>query len=234
MSNDKQKNLTIKRDEDEVQNILERATSGPVPLLKYKKTKYLLRDLEIPLGTRFYAYCGDWQNGWAKFVGDERVDKGERMGRVADKFYPAERYELGDEDESEWEVDDEGTPRDPWTRQDLLPIENVETGERLLFVTQSFGGRIAIESLCARWGREVKKGVDRGLPIIRLATSTFSTKKYGEIMRPDFPLSGWEFDGGAPAPRDVTPSKKIAPALIEEGPPEADPEDPHNFDDYVR
>jgi hypothetical protein len=216
---------------DAVQNILDIASSGPVPLLKFKKTKFVVRETEIPIGTKFYAYCGDWQRGWIKFVGDERVDDGEQMGRAADKFYPAERDELGDEDQTQWELDDTtGEPRDPWTRQDLLPLENVETGERMLFVTQSFGGRIAIEGLCARWGREIKKGLDKGLPIIRLSTSIFSTKKFGEVTRPDFPLDSWEHESGVPVKtaRDITPNK----IAQEKGPPDDDPEDPKDYEDF--
>jgi hypothetical protein len=194
-----------------VDRLIEAASSGPTPLLKFKKTKFECQEVEIPLGTKFVAYCADWRRGWVKFAGDEKVD--ERIGRVVDKFEPCERDELGDLDQSEWETDDiTGEPTDPWCLQHYVPLENLDSGERYLFVTSSTGGRIAIESLVARWGREVKKNPALGLPVIRLATGQFGTKKFGSVARPDFPIVGWE-DGepiGVRPIRDVTPPKPAA------------------------
>jgi hypothetical protein len=131
-------------------------------------------DEPVELGTQFIAYCHDWRKGWAKFSADAKLD--EKMGRVGEGFHPPERDELGDMDETDWGLDDEGDPKDPWVFQHQLPIENVESGERYLFITSSVGGEIAIEILCTRWAREIKKGTHHGLPIIHPATSTFHTK----------------------------------------------------------
>jgi hypothetical protein len=209
----------------EVDLILEAASKGPTPLLKFKKTKFEIGDQEVPLGTQFIAYCTDWRQGWVKFIGDEKVD--ERIGRVADGFHPPERDELGDTDQEEWEPDDDGKLRDPWVFQQYLPLENVKTGERYLFVSSSKGGGIGVEILCHHWAKDIDKGLHRGLPIVKLATGSFHTKKYGAIQRPDFPIVSWPDDDL------VAPRIKVVPSLgladdENEGPPDLyDPEDPH-------
>jgi hypothetical protein len=206
--------------------IVEAATSDSMPpMLKFKKDGFFIRDTAVPLGTRFVAYCGDWRRGWAEFVGGEKV--AEKIGRVVDGFVVPDRSELGDDDASQWETGIDGKPSDPWSRQDYLPIENVESGERLLFVTSSFGGRIGIESLMTRFARNA----DRGLPVIELRTAKFSTKKFGAVNRPDFPIVDWEgpqqidntswFEGEKQLPDRARASLGVAA-----GPPESDPEDP--------
>src|SRR5262245_7103691 len=199
-------------------------SESPTPLLKFKKTKFVIHDTEVPLGTKFLAYCGDWQRGWVKFVDGELIEK--KIGRVADRFIVLERDELDDLDPINWSRDDDNKPIDPWCRQDYLPLEDVESGERLVFVTSSFGGRIAVEILCGKFARANIDG-GGGSPIIKLATGVFHTKKYGEIMRPDFQVVEWAGGGGG-GPRDVTPPKATAEI---EGPPDYDPADPLNYDD---
>jgi hypothetical protein len=211
---------------DAARAFLDALAAAPVPLLKFKKTKFVVRDTEVPLGTEFIAYLHDWARGWVKFMDDELVDK--KIGRVIDRFSVPERDELGDADEELWERGDDGKPRDPWVRQDYLPLENAETGEHLVFVTPSFGGRIAIEALAQRFARNVGKG----LPRVKLATGMFHTKKFGEITRPDFPITAWESDGRVDiTPRAATPRHRVD----EEGPPENDPADPgYDFLDLSR
>jgi hypothetical protein len=173
-------------------NLLEATQDNHAPLLKFNKGKFYAGKREVPLGTKFLAYCADWRKGWVKFKGDEIVDR--ITGKVADKFDPGERESLGDLDQSQWEVRD-GKPSDPWSFQHYLPLENAETGERYLFVTQSIGGRIAISNLCNAYARNIVKG----LPTITLGVGTFSTKKYGETQRPEFKIVGWS-DASAPLP----------------------------------
>src|SRR5262245_15808391 len=135
--------------QDTLQAFTEALANSPTPLLKFKKTKYFIATSEVALGTTFIAYCGDWTRGCCKFIDGKLVEK--RIGRVADRFEPCERDELDDRDPINWSKDEDGKPVAPWTRQDYLPMENVETGERCLFVTSSFGGRITIEILCQKY-----------------------------------------------------------------------------------
>jgi hypothetical protein len=204
----------------------EALADSPTPLLKFKKDRYVISgDVEVPLGTKFLAYCADWQRGWCKFVDGELVEK--RIGRVADRFHPPERDELGDLDESLWEKDDDGVPQDPWSFQHYLPLENVATGERLVFVSSSIGGGIGVQILCDKWHRRLYRGLI-GLPTVKLAIGKFKTKKYGAVPRPEFEVVSWE-DDMPPA----AVSKKVPP-VADRGPPEIDPADPGFDEELIR
>lgn len=108
-------------------------------------------------------------------------------------------------------------------RQDFLPVEDIETGDRYLFVTSTNGGRIGVETLCEKYAHNIEKG----LPTIKLAIGKFRTKKYGYIPRPDFPIIAWENEDAEPVKpiKPIKPLKTVKP-IKEEGPPENDPDDP--------
>jgi hypothetical protein len=216
-------------DEAAAERIHDESSKGPTPFLKFRKDKFIVgKDTTVPLGTRFIAYPGDWRRGWAKFVGDQKID--EKICRVADDPTVLGRDELGDLDQSEWEIDEDGEPKDPWTFQHYVPLENAKTGERFLFVTSSTGGQIGVEILCNQWGKNNSKGLRKGLPTIELALGEFHTKKFGAVKRPDFRIIGWENDGNVVVPmKDITPkapSDALPRMKEEEGPPEYDPDDP--------
>jgi hypothetical protein len=124
---------------------------------------------------------------------------GGRLGRVTDGFVPPQRVELGDNDPSTWD-----DANDPWALQNMLPLEDAKTGEFLVFVSNSFGGKLAIEKLCNRVARDLKAGRDRGSPTIKLPVNECSTKGFGEVQRPDFVIVGWENNKQEPvlAPSD--------------------------------
>jgi hypothetical protein len=86
----------------------------------------------------------------------------------------------------------DGRPADPWVFQYLLPFENPASGEVVVFVTSSFGGRRAIADLCSAYVRRTKKVTNCGQPIIKLATTEMPTKKFGKVPRPNFVIVGWD------------------------------------------
>jgi hypothetical protein len=182
---------------DAVDNIL-KETSRSNPRLLFKKGKYYIGEDEIPLGHQYVAFALDWTRGWVKWEDGNIVNPVVHMGRVAEGYVPPERDELGDNDKSQWE-----DGNDPWQPQNILPLEDVESGEFVIFVSGSFGGKIAVEKLCNRVARDLKAGKDRGLPIVSLAVGEFSTKDYGKIPRPDFPIAQWE--RGEEQQQDVLP-----------------------------
>jgi hypothetical protein len=163
--------------------------------LKFKKSKFYVLDDEVSIGREFIAHANQLTVGWIKFSGNAVVER--RMGRVADGFVPPERDELGDLDQSSWEPRD-GELKDPWTFQHLMPFEDPETGEVLIFTTSSIGGQIATESLAREWAKRLQRTGSRAMPIIKLGVSQMKTKKYGEVARPHFEITAWE-DAVAPA-----------------------------------
>jgi len=96
-------------------------------LLKFVKGQFLSGDNEVPAGREFIAHANQLAHGYTKFVGGKVAEQ--RMGLVADPtFVLPERADLGDTDQSTWETDHNSKPRDPWTRQYYLPLEDNETG----------------------------------------------------------------------------------------------------------
>jgi hypothetical protein len=155
---------------------------------------------EVAMGRKFIAHCDQYARGRVKFV-DKAVVAVE-IKKVSEGK-PKEREEL---DEPELA----GTDEDPWVFQRYLPLEDPDTGEVLVFVSKSVGGKIALSDLLACFERNW----DRGRPIVKLATGTFKTREYGVKPRPAFPVTGWTGGG----------QKVVAPK--EPGPPESDPDDP--------
>jgi hypothetical protein len=124
-----------------------------------------------------------------KFV--DNIPTVKHIGRAIDGFKVPERDELDDANESKWEKGPDGKPRDPWTRQSYLPLEDLESGDIAVFVSGSSGGRSAIGTLCGL----AAKNHCRGHPHIKLGVRSYKHKLYGRIETPDFPVVGWAGDG---------------------------------------
>ena len=67
---------------------------------------------------------------------------------------PPLREALDDLDQASWPRGHDGKPADPWVFQYLLPLENLETGEVVIFVTQSVGGQRAVSDLAESYGKQ--------------------------------------------------------------------------------
>ena len=169
----------------------ETSSEGIGRLLKFIKGKFFVGDDEIPIGHECIAHVSELARGWVKFEDGAVVEQ--QIGKVAEDFQPAARDELGDTDSDQWETDSSGKPRDPWVFQFYLPLEDAETGEIVVFVASSHGGRGAIGKLCNIFGRNASKG----LPIIRLNTSAYKDKLYGRIETPEFPVVSWTGEAAA-------------------------------------
>ena len=164
-------------------DVILRETARANPMLRFKEGEYLVGEDKIPLGREYLVYPLDWTRGWVKWEDGIIVDQ--RMVRVADDIKLPKREELGDNDESLWEEE-----KDPWVFQNILPMDDLETREYMIFVTSSVGGKVAVETLCNSVVRAYKKGRQFGLPVIRLATKPFPTK-FGTKPRPHFPIVRW-------------------------------------------
>jgi hypothetical protein len=74
----------------------------------------------------------------------------------------------------------------------LLPLENIGTGEVVIFGTTSIGGRTAVANLCTAYVKRAKKAPNGGQPVIKLATTEMPTKKFGKVLRPLFEVMRWD------------------------------------------
>ena len=185
-------------------------------ILKFQKGKYYVGDDEIGVNSEMIAHITQLARGWVKFKGGELVDR--RIGKVVEGFIVPKREDLDDNDESNWEKNDRGERRDPWVAQSYLPLENLETGELVVFVTGSAGGSTAVGTLVKTASRNLHKGQ----PIIQLGVRSYKHKQYGRIENPDFPIVGWTGGTGmapaAPAPAPTLPAKAVHPAFDDQIP----------------
>jgi hypothetical protein len=199
----KNKDLT---QHSEIKNIQSAAQedSGFEEFLTFRKGKYFVGDDEIPLGTKFIAYAKAWTKVWIKFVEDAPPER--KIYRVAAGERPPEREELDDLDEANWPLGLDDKPSDPWVFQFLLPLENIDSGEVLIFKTQSFGGRKAVAKLCETWARHAGHVSTCGSPVVKLAASEMPSKKWGRVPAPCFEVAGWQEDKPATEPEVLPPN----------------------------
>jgi hypothetical protein len=161
-------------------------------LLRFNKGDWLSgQDQEdVDLGTRLVANVAELMIGWNKWVGGAVEDM--RMGRVCDGFQPPARSTLGDTDESEWETDDDGNPRDPWQRTNYLILKD-EAGDQLYtFAASSKGSINAIGELAGAYGKRIRQKPD-DLPVVALGAGKYQhkNKAYGWIKFPKLDVVGW-------------------------------------------
>jgi hypothetical protein len=126
------------------------------PLLEFtKQGEFAVSDTEsIPDGTRCIAHADEIELGWVKWVDGKPAER--RMGRVGDKFVPVQRSDLGDTDEGRWEVQDDGSRRDPWQFQGSVPITRLDTGETYCFTSGSKGGLACVAKLTRVYGSHLR------------------------------------------------------------------------------
>jgi hypothetical protein len=139
------------------------------PMCKFtKQGEFSISDIDsIPEGTRCIAHADQISLGWQKWEDGKPVDR--RIGFVADKFVPPQRSELGDTDDRQWELQDDGSRRDPWQFQMSVPITRLDAGgETYNFTTGSKGGLACVNRLIRAYGRRLRDEKVPGLPIVEL------------------------------------------------------------------
>ena len=184
--------------EAEAKALYDEASKGMQSILKFKEDHYHIRNEPVELGTRYFAHPGNWERQWIRFD-DNKVTERIRAKVSTKKPLPG-RNTLSDP-----QLED--TDKDPWTLQNVIPFENVETGELVRFTSSAFGGKMAIEEMVKAYAEDVLGGKARGLPIIELQIGSFRSTKFNtNVPKPDFPIVGWEnAECAAPAAPEVIP-----------------------------
>jgi hypothetical protein len=130
-------------------------------------------------------------HAWVKWQDKKPVEY--RM-RVPGKKLP-EREELGDHEESNWEVGPDGkTKKDPWQNTRFLYLFDPLTAESYTFTTSSWGGRSAVVDLADQIQR-VRTARPGAVPVVELCAAPMATK-FGKKSKPHFKVVEWR--GGAP------------------------------------
>jgi hypothetical protein len=165
-------------------------------LLKFSKGDYLVgeHNAEMPRGTELVANMDELMIGWIKWDDNKPVEQ--IMGRLADGYQPVKRKELDAQDESLWEVDDKGQPRDPWQFSNYLimktPGEDDPEDGLFTFTVSSKGGIGAVGELCKTYGKAMRLRPDQ-FPVVRLNVGSYehSNKQFGRIKFPILEIVGW-------------------------------------------
>lgn len=168
-------------------------------LLKFSKGDWLAGqgNTELKPGTKLVALMDQLQIGWVKWEDNKPTEQ--LMGLVIEGYKPMHRKDLGDLDESLWEVDMQGKPRDPWQRTNYLVlrdvgVEDVTDEDRMYtFTTSSKGGIGAVVKLCNSYGKAMRQHPDE-YPVVELKVDSYAhpIKEYGRIKTPVLELVGWE------------------------------------------
>jgi hypothetical protein len=166
--------------------------SARYEFLKFSKGEYLLgKDaIEVAIGTHMVVNMDSLEVGWIKWV--DHVPSEQRLGRIAEGFKPCKREELGDTDEADWPLNDDGKREDCWRFTNQVTMANASDGELCTFTTSSRGGLNAIGLLAKGYG-EVREQHVGEWPIIALDVGSYqhSNRAYGRIKYPIFDMVGW-------------------------------------------
>ena len=161
-----------------------RTSSFEGELLKFSKGEYLARNDElIELGTEFVAHVPACMS--AGRSGRTASRSSMRSASWPTGIVRRTAADLGNNDPSAWEVDDQGQPRDPWQKTMYLPLIERATGRRFSFTTSSKGGFSAIGALAAGVWRRIRDNPN-DLPVVSLAVGSYrhSNRAYGKIFVP--------------------------------------------------
>jgi hypothetical protein len=161
-------------------------------LVKFTKGDYVVgRDGEECPEKEVVALMPGLLCGWIHWQDNYPVEH--RMGLLMEGYVVPTRETLGHLDQSQWETDSNGKPRDPWQQGVYLPMISVNGEVVYTFTTTSDGGRRrAIAPLCKEYGGHMREHPDE-LPVIGLEQDSYMhpDRSIGRVKIPLFPVKKW-------------------------------------------
>ena len=185
---------------DERLQALARSASN-MTLLKYNSGKWLVSDTAVPADAKFVIYPDQVSHSWTRFFGGKVADEiaapvvDDVEGDSEQRIVKGQgRDDLGYLDEAEWEIDNSGKRRDPWTYGFGLPMLDLSTAALVIYKTASVGGMSAIAGQVANF----RRNAHLGYPIVTLSTGSYRNKRHGGFTNfPAFVAAGFD---APPAP----------------------------------
>jgi len=129
------------------------------------------------------AYMPEMLKGWIKWEDGRPTEQ--IMGKIADRFTPPRRSELGDTEPQYW-----AEQRDPWQFAYYLIMMDPHTGQIYTYAPSSDGGRQALAGLAETYGHAARHRPDE-LPVVHLGSSSYPHERYGDIWKPVFTVQYW-------------------------------------------
>ena len=183
-------------------------------LLKFNKGDWYAgkEEEELAEGTKMIVNVDSALAGWTRWEDNRPVEQD--MGQIIEAYQPKRRADLGHNEKDEWEVDNQGVPRDPWQFSNQVLLKSVKGSDYFTFITSSKGGINAL-------GRMIDKYVDacmeRGediLPVVALGKDSYNHAEYKKIWVPTFTIVDFvpvkSFGSpNAPAPAKKSGSKEL-------------------------
>ncbi len=99
-------------------------------------------------------------------------------------------YQLDDDDEISWFMGPDGRRTIPHYNQLVMPLEDADSGEILVFMTHTAAGRHAGYGLCVEWARQQRHRML--LPIVELGHKLCESSYAPQPYKPTFEIVGWE------------------------------------------
>lgn len=179
--------------------------------LKFSKGEWLLGQNgdEVALGRRLAANMDELSIGWIRWEDGKPAER--RFGLLAQGYRPETRNQLGYDDQTEWAVDENGKPVDPWTFTNELPLADPETGEQMTFSASSKGGIGCIGNLCKAFAKEYRAR-DGLVPIIELGRDSYMHPVYKKTYVPVLAIVDWVENGSVPQPQANDDQQDADPA----------------------
>lgn len=187
-------------------------------LIKFNKGDWVTGDDEdLEENMELVANMDQLMVGWIKWVDNRPAEQ--IMGPVAEGYQAQRRNELGDLDQGEWEIDEQGRARDPWQFSNYIvmkePGQDASEENLYTFATSSKGGLGAIGSLCRDFGKEMRIRPDE-YPIVALGGDSYNHREFGRTKVPTLTIVGWEpkaqFAATTTVTRTAAPEPAPAPA----------------------
>jgi hypothetical protein len=159
-------------------------------LLKFIKGDWIAGQNSEPikLGTKALAAMDEYVCGWVKWQGNK--PKEHIMARIARGEAPPPRDALGDLDQSSWELNDKGEPKDCWQFTHYLGLWDIEANKLYTYTTSSRGGFSAIGVLCRIYANGRKKYPD-SFPVVALETGAYAHKEFNRVKTPALTAVRW-------------------------------------------
>jgi hypothetical protein len=140
---------------------------------------------------------------WVKWAGGKPVET--RLRRPGATM--PERAELGDTDETLWEVGADKRPKDPWAHTRFVYLIDPMTAEAFTFSTSSWGGREAVVNLGDSIAR-MRSAHRDAMPVVALEAAPMQTR-FGRKSKPAFKIVAWKAaDGEVREVRQLPPQTR--------------------------
>lgn len=179
--------------------------------LKFSKGEWQLGQNadEVALGRRLAGNMDELSIGWIRWEEGKPAER--RMGLLVQGYKPEPRAALGYTDQADWELDEEGRPKDPWSFTNELPLADPSDGEQMTFSASSKGGIGCIGNLCKAYARASQRA--QGLiPVLELQRDSYMHPVYKKTYVPVLNIVDWIENGSVPAPAHDDESAEEKPA----------------------